>query len=67
MSGAQIGDLVEDGPGGGRWIYTDRRGSSVILRPMYGGTGSTKPAANPEALWVVKTRRQLKAEFGYFV
>ncbi|MFD4243236.1 hypothetical protein ACFWP3_16795 [Streptomyces sp. NPDC058525] len=67
MSRAQIGDLVEDGPGGGHWIYTDRRGGTIILRPLYGGTCSTRPAANPEALRVVKSRRQLKTEFRYFV
>ncbi|MFG2753202.1 hypothetical protein [Streptomyces xanthophaeus] len=67
MSDAEIGDLVEDGPGGGRWIYTDRRGGTPILRPLYGGTGNTREAAHPDGLRVLKTRRDLLAESPYFL
>ncbi|MFF4425838.1 hypothetical protein ACFY04_34560 [Streptomyces sp. NPDC001549] len=62
MSDAQIGDLVEDGPGGGRWIYTDRRGGTPILRPVFGGTGNTREADHPNGLRVIKTRKELHAE-----
>lgn len=67
VSAAQIGDLVEDGPGGGRWIYTDRRGGTPILRPVYGGTESTREADRPKELRVIKTRKELRAESPYFL
>ncbi|MCJ1677582.1 hypothetical protein MTF65_09580 [Streptomyces sp. APSN-46.1] len=62
MSAAQIGDLVEDGPGGGRWIYTDRRQGVPILRPVYGAGTYEKAAEHPDDLRVIKTRAQLRAE-----
>ncbi|MGR4879550.1 hypothetical protein ACIPUC_08975 [Streptomyces sp. LARHCF249] len=61
MSAARIGDMVEDGPAGGRWIYTDRREGVPYVRRLFGG-GDARPATHPDDLRVIETRAQLIAE-----